>query len=152
MPYQAGYYGPAGNAPETLDTPTRPATPPGGTNRDRDLDRNRDTDRNRSYYPGYGPFNMQGANQTTGNAPATLVVHLPADARLIIEGEPTRSTSDVRTFESPPLTPGKTYRYTLKAELRRGGENVETTKNVEVRAGQESQVFLEFPVRDNIKR
>jgi uncharacterized protein (TIGR03000 family) len=54
--------------------------------------------------------------------PARLVVHLPAQARLWIEGERTRSVSSRREFLSPPLLPGGTYRYALRAELLQAGQ------------------------------
>src|ERR1700694_5924038 len=38
---------------------------------------------------------------------ALLIAHLPENARLWFEGEPTRQTGDLREFLSPPLTPGK---------------------------------------------
>jgi uncharacterized protein (TIGR03000 family) len=68
-------------------------------------------------------------------APAMLVVNLPADARLTVDGESTRSTSTRRTFTSPPLVPGKSYSYTLRAEFTKNGETLTVTKRVPVRTG-----------------
>jgi uncharacterized protein (TIGR03000 family) len=79
------------------------------------------------------------------DAPATIVVRLPADAKLMIGGAPTSSTQDVRWFTSPPLQAGKDYQYTLKAEVMRDGKRVERTKEVTVRAGQPSQVTFDLP-------
>ena len=76
---------------------------------------------------------------------ATIVVHLPADARLTIDGEATRSTSDTRTFVTPPLQPDQEFSYTLKAETNQDGQTVATTRQVMVRAGQETTVDLDFP-------
>jgi uncharacterized protein (TIGR03000 family) len=78
-------------------------------------------------------------------APATIVVRLPADAKLTIDDNPTQSTSDERRFVSPPLPPGREFRYVLKASIVRKGETVTATQNVMVRAGKESEVTLEFP-------
>jgi uncharacterized protein (TIGR03000 family) len=75
-------------------------------------------------------------------APATVRVLLPADARLTIDGGPTASTGGARLFASPPLAPGRTYYYTLSAEVRRGGRRLTVTRRVAVRAGQESDVEL----------
>jgi uncharacterized protein (TIGR03000 family) len=107
------------------------------------------------YSPGNAaPEDMRAAAPDAGNrreatvqgaAPATLIVHLPADARLTVDGKATRSTSDRRTFVTPPLEPGMTYHYLLEAQLDRQGEKVRASQNVEVRAGRESEVFLEFP-------
>jgi uncharacterized protein (TIGR03000 family) len=78
-------------------------------------------------------------------APATIVVELPRDAKLTIDDVPTVSTAPRRTFVSPSLVAGREYRYTLKAELTRDGGPQVVTKQVTVRAGQESQVTMEFP-------
>jgi uncharacterized protein (TIGR03000 family) len=78
-------------------------------------------------------------------APATLIVSLPAEATLTVDGAATQSTSATRVFTSPELAPDKEFYYTLKADLVRNGEKVTTTKKVSVRAGQETRVTLEFP-------
>jgi uncharacterized protein (TIGR03000 family) len=72
-------------------------------------------------------------------------VTLPADAELTIEGVPTVSTSESRIFESPSLTPGKTFYYVLKATVIRGGKTETATKKVPVRAGEETRVKIEIP-------
>jgi uncharacterized protein (TIGR03000 family) len=78
-------------------------------------------------------------------APATVVIRLPAEARLTINNAATHQTSSTRTFVSPPLQPGKEVHYTLKAELVRDGKAITATKRVALRAGEERQVSLAFP-------
>jgi uncharacterized protein (TIGR03000 family) len=85
--------------------------------------------------------------QAVADAPATIVVNLPADARLTINGQSTQSTSGERRFVSPPLQPGKTFSYTLQARIDRDGQSATVSREVEVRAGLQSRVTLEFPVR-----
>jgi uncharacterized protein (TIGR03000 family) len=80
---------------------------------------------------------------------ATIVVHLPEDANLTIDGQPTQSRSATRVFRSPPLEPGKTYTYTLNAEANRDGHFVSTKKTVDVQAGKQSEVTFPF---DNANR
>jgi uncharacterized protein (TIGR03000 family) len=95
----------------------------------------------RSFYssPGRGiPPDANPANQ------ARLVVHLPPQARLTIDDYPTMSRSDTRVFDTPPLEPGKTYTYTLRGEINRDGRFIRTTKIVEVKAGELSDVTLRF--------
>jgi uncharacterized protein (TIGR03000 family) len=79
------------------------------------------------------------------NAPATLVVSLPADARLTVNGSPTTSTGSVRVFSTPELRPGKTYSYRLKAELNREGRPVTWEEKVTVQAGRRTEVNLSPP-------
>ncbi|HZV03999.1 MAG TPA: TIGR03000 domain-containing protein [Gemmataceae bacterium] len=76
---------------------------------------------------------------------AKVYVTLPADAKLTIDGTPTVSTSESRVFESPSLTPGKTYFYVLKATVVRDGKPETVTKEVAVRAGEDTRVKIEIP-------
>jgi uncharacterized protein (TIGR03000 family) len=77
--------------------------------------------------------------------PATIVVSLPADARLSVDDVPTTSTSANRVFVSPPLPPGRDYHYALKAEVVRDGQPLTVTRQVRARAGETSRVTLAFP-------
>lgn len=76
---------------------------------------------------------------------AKLYVTLPADAKLTIGDTPTASTSESRVFESPSLTPGKTFFYVLKATVVRDGKTETVTKEVAVRAGEDTRVKIEIP-------
>jgi uncharacterized protein (TIGR03000 family) len=77
--------------------------------------------------------------------PALLLVHVPADARLFIDGTPTRSPGDTRLFISPPLSPGRSYHYLLRAEVVRDGKKYSARREVTVRPGEESEVQLTVP-------
>jgi uncharacterized protein (TIGR03000 family) len=79
-------------------------------------------------------------------APATIVVSVPADAKLLINDAPTTSTSGLRTFESPALETGKDFHYTVKAEAIRDGKTITNSKEITVRGGEETRVSLDFPV------
>jgi uncharacterized protein (TIGR03000 family) len=152
---QSGYFTPgveartresaagAGEGAERLGAPRKPATPPGvgGREEDRDRDRNKDRDRRE-----------KDDSEATGPAPVKLIVHLPADARLTIDGEATTSTSDTRVFVSPPLARGKTYHYRLEAQINRTGETMRTSQTVEVEPGKETPVYLDFPGRTLSRR
>ncbi len=78
-------------------------------------------------------------------APATIVVDLPADAKLLIENEATTSTGASRVFQSPTLNPGKEYQYTLTAEVIRSGKPVKAEQVVTIKAGQVIPVTLTLP-------
>lgn len=49
-----------------------------------------------------------------------LRVLVPADAAVLIQDQPTAATGTERLFESPPLTPGVSYTYTVTARLADG--------------------------------
>lgn len=76
---------------------------------------------------------------------ATLIVNLPADATLTIDGESTTSTSAQRVFVTPALEQGKEYEYSLKAEVVRDGKAQIATAKVTIRPGETSQVELKVP-------
>lgn len=80
------------------------------------------------------------------NAPATIVVSLPADATLRVDDYTTTSKSATRVFVSPTLEAGKEFSYTLTGEIQRDGKPVVASKRISVRAGEETRVELEFPV------
>jgi uncharacterized protein (TIGR03000 family) len=82
--------------------------------------------------------------QATGTE-ATLIVSLPEDATLTIDGEKTTSTSAQRVFVTPALEQGKEYEYTLKAKVERDGKVQVATAKVTIRPGQISQVELKVP-------
>lgn len=77
--------------------------------------------------------------------PATIIVSLPADAKLIVDGNVTRTKNAVRVFRSPALEPGLDYAYTVKAEFVRDGQPTSATKRVVVRAGKETRVTFDVP-------
>ena len=63
-----------------------------------------------------------------------LEVLLPENARLFIENQETNKTGSMRTFESPPLPPGK-YVYTVTAILPGPNGPQTVTRRLDVRPG-----------------
>ncbi len=70
----------------------------------------------------------------------SLVVNVPADAKVFVNGLPTTSTGSQRTYVSKGLVPGQTYTYEVRAEVVRNGKTVSDTKSVKLTAGQEYAV------------
>jgi uncharacterized protein (TIGR03000 family) len=66
---------------------------------------------------------------------ALVVAHLPEDARIWFEGEPTKQTGTLRQFVSPRLTPGKSYTYTVRALWPEEGQWVSQVHSFQVHAG-----------------
>lgn len=71
-----------------------------------------------------------------------VAITLPADAKLTFNGTPATGTGSVRTFNTPPLTPGQDYTYTLTAEVIVNGKPQTVSEKVTVRAGEETKVNL----------
>lgn len=83
-------------------------------------------------------------DETSLNNQARLIVEVPADARLLIDGTPMKSTS--RVFRTPRLDPKLTYYYDVTAEVVRDGKTVSSTRRVIVRAGEEVRTaFADLP-------
>jgi uncharacterized protein (TIGR03000 family) len=78
-------------------------------------------------------------------AAAQLIVALPEDAKLSVNGVATELTSDRRVFTTPELKPGKDYHYVLSVEVLRDGEIKKLVKEVEVVAGRTSRVQFDVP-------
>jgi uncharacterized protein (TIGR03000 family) len=92
------------------------------------------------------PPTRQGQeDEVRGPAPARLIVNLPADARLTIDGRATTSTSARRVFRTPPLEQGRQFVYNLRAEFVHEGRTVTRSEQVTFRAGQEVSVSFEVP-------
>ena len=86
----------------------------------------------------------KGKEEASTPSPATIVVSLPADAKLVVDGNATRSTSDRRTFVTPALDNGSDYVYTLRAEIVRDGQVAVQTQDITVRGGQTTEVSFTF--------
>jgi uncharacterized protein (TIGR03000 family) len=74
---------------------------------------------------------------------AKLVVELPADAKLYIDGTEMNSGSPTRGIVTPPLDPQQTYHYQVKAVLVRHGFTISETRTVRLIPGE--LVTARFP-------
>jgi uncharacterized protein (TIGR03000 family) len=73
---------------------------------------------------------------------ARMTVRVPPDAQIWFDDTATRQTGAVREFESPPLAPGKTYTYEIRAQWRVGGREVTQSRQIRVQAG--GRVTVDF--------
>jgi uncharacterized protein (TIGR03000 family) len=74
---------------------------------------------------------------------ATIVIRLPADAELTVDGKATTQTGEVRRFVSTPLEPGRRYTYTIKALIEPNNyTKITRTREVEVKPGTTVEVDL----------
>jgi uncharacterized protein (TIGR03000 family) len=71
-----------------------------------------------------------------------VVAHVPEDARLWFDGQPTQQTGDLRYFVSPPLVPGRTFHYMVRAEWVENGRWVSQVHTFPVRAGDVHCLYL----------
>ena len=88
---------------------------------------------------------IDGPKKSTAvNVPATIIVSLPADARLTVDGAATTSTSERRTLVTPVLEGDSTYVYTMQAEITREGRVMTQSQQVTVRGGMTANVQFNF--------
>jgi uncharacterized protein (TIGR03000 family) len=95
--------------------------------------------------PGYSVtpsfyYTPSAANIQPNNI-AQIQVMVPAqDAEVLFDGDATRQRGTDRAFVSPPLTPGKTFHYTIEARWMENGKQVEQKREVAVSAGKTATV------------
>jgi uncharacterized protein (TIGR03000 family) len=77
---------------------------------------------------------------------ARITIHVPADAKLTVDGVECPLTSDTRAFDTPTLQPGQQFYYTVKAEVVRDGKPVSETRRVIFEAGNKVDVEFRLPV------
>ncbi len=75
---------------------------------------------------------------------ALLTVAVPSDARVLVNGIPTRSTGSQRRYVSRNLTPGFDYTYEVRAEVMVDGKPVVQTKTAQLRAGQDVKLNFDM--------
>ncbi|HTU20233.1 MAG TPA: TIGR03000 domain-containing protein [Gemmataceae bacterium] len=73
---------------------------------------------------------------------AVLMAHLPEHAQVWFNGLATKSTGKIRYFESPQLTPGKHYFYSVRIVWHENGKWVHKTEKVPVAAGEMHCLYL----------
>jgi len=71
---------------------------------------------------------------------ARLRILVPSNAKVWVGGQDTAQSGQEREFGSPPLTPGKSYTYEVKARWMEAGEPVERTRKVKVMANRTTTV------------
>jgi uncharacterized protein (TIGR03000 family) len=76
---------------------------------------------------------------------ARLTVRLPADAQLWVDGVPLEQSGAVRVIATPPLKPGQTYHYTVKAQWRDNDRAVTREREVDFEAGDSVTVDFTRP-------
>jgi uncharacterized protein (TIGR03000 family) len=79
------------------------------------------------------------------SAPATIVVNVPENAKLMIDDYTTKTASSTRTLSTPALPFGQEFSYTLKIEVERDGKTVTESKEIKVRANETTRATFEVP-------
>jgi uncharacterized protein (TIGR03000 family) len=82
----------------------------------------------------------------------TVIVQLPSEARLYVDGQLANLTSATRTVVTPELKPNQDYFYAIKAEATVDGKVVTQTKRVTVQAGKLVRIdFADLKQSDEVQ-
>jgi uncharacterized protein (TIGR03000 family) len=86
-------------------------------------------------------------------APATLVLMVPADSEVEIEGAKTTTQKgrEERRYQSPPLQVGIKYHYTVKVTWKEDGKDRTVQLDVPVRAGEEAKADFVAEAKKSMK-
>ncbi|QEL19693.1 TIGR03000 domain-containing protein [Limnoglobus roseus] len=87
------------------------------------------------------PTATPGASPSSGVA--NIKIELPADAKLVVDGQTVPGAGTVRSFATPKLPAGKSFVYEMKAETIVDGITVQEDLKVVVHAGD--QLEKSFP-------
>ena len=81
------------------------------------------------------PMPKKVSEQT--KARSTIIIDVPADAKLFVDGQLMKSTSTRRVIQTPVLNSDETYYYELRVELERDGKTVSESRRVLIQPGAE---------------
>ena len=91
--------------------------------------------------PGISP---EASTVPTRENSGLLIVWVPYEAKVTVNGLPTRSKGSRRTFVSYGLKPGFSYKYVVRAEIVRDGQVVEDVRTVILAAGDRQALAFGF--------
>lgn len=90
--------------------------------------------------PSYVPSRVAPAGEPlpkpkSTSTSARIVIEVPANAKLYIDGQLLKDASGERLFYTPTLNPGEKYFYDVRIELVKNGKSISESKKVIVQAG-----------------
>ena len=95
------------------------------------------------------------ASRATGSKPAVsgtevhLTVDVPLNAKVFVNGNPTKATGTSRQFVSKDLSPTEAYRFEVQAVYEVEGKEVSQTKTVIAKAGSSETVLFDPAASDD---
>ena len=92
------------------------------------------------------PIQIKPQVDSGSNNTASILVKVPANAKVFIDDYLMKSTSSERLFTSPELEPGRSYYYTIRVVIEKDGKPQEESRRVQIRAGETS--WLAFDALD----
>jgi len=78
-----------------------------------------------------------------------IMLSVPADAKVLVNGKPTSSTGSLRRFVSKDLNPNDTYRFDIQATYAVDGKEVTQSRAIVARAGGLEEIAFEGSQSDD---
>jgi uncharacterized protein (TIGR03000 family) len=100
----------------------------------------------RRYRPVPPPYWLAPPPPPVVDPSAYLIVRVPANAEVWLEGRPTKQTGEERLFVSPPLEANARFAYEVRARWTENGTVVNEIREVVVRSG-ERQMIIFLPAK-----
>lgn len=85
---------------------------------------------------------LASSAQEPRSSPVLIYVTVPADAKLSVNGAPTKQTGKERRLITPPLKFGEQGTYTLTASFKKDGKEVKVERDIVVEGGKTVRVDL----------
>jgi len=87
---------------------------------------------------------VQLPKQQTNSLNSGIVVYVPEEAKLFVNGHQMKSAGEIRRFVARNLQRGKTYGYELRAEMVRNGAKLVRKESVDLKGGRFEEVAFDF--------
>lgn len=98
-------------------------------------------------------FNLASVEPTQAQASVktTLIVHVPADAKVFLAGQETKAGGPVRQFTTTRLTSGSQWAsYPVRVVVTRDGKTVSKEESVSLKAGDSREIEFNFDAPQSI--
>ena len=92
-------------------------------------------------------FNLGSTESKAASMPVstTLMVKVPADARVYLAGQETRSGGEVREFTTTKLPAGSQWdNYTIQVVLSKDGRDLTKEQTITLKAGETKELSFDF--------
>ncbi len=74
--------------------------------------------------------------------PAVVLIRVPRDAKVWIDGAPTQQRGELRRFQTPPLSLARTFSYKIEAIWNENGQQVMRERHIDYLAGETVEIDL----------
>lgn len=95
----------------------------------------------------FGLEDQAGSNERTATKPVktSLLLRVPADAKVFLSGNESKATGNVRSFVTTKLQPGQSWdNYVIRVELERNGQKISKEETISLASGESRELAIEL--------